>query len=1725
MAIARAQHDPFPDVFHPAVREWLGDTFPAPTRAPALGWPQIVAGNSTLILAPTGSGKTLAAFLAAIDRLMFSPVPERADRCRVVYVSPLRALAFDVERNLRAPIAGIARVAGLRGDAVHIPTVGLRTGDTEARERARMARTPPDILITTPESLFLVLTSNARAMLRSTELVIVDEIHTLAGTKRGAHLALTLERLAALQGQDGVRPFQRIGLSATQRPLDEVARYLGGGEGDGDPSPNPSPKRGGDALGEHGQIEAGEAKPSPASGEGWEGVRWTPRPISIVDAGARKAFDLRVEVPVEDMSRLGRPIDPLAGEIPEGATSALHRRSIWPAIYPRLLALINEHRSTIVFVNSRRLAERVANALNELAEAETPGREIARAHHGSVAREQRLEIEDLLKLGKLPAMVATSSLELGIDMGAVDLVVQIETPPSVASGMQRIGRAGHHVESVSRGVVFPKYRGDLLATAAIARAMMDGAVEATRVPQNPLDVLTQHVVAACALDEWSVEGLYALARRAAPFAKLSRAQFESVLDMLSGRYPSDEFAELRPRITWDRLRGTLRAREGARQLVVANAGTIPDRGLYGVFLADSEGQGAGAGGSISGAGNGGGTDGTGAGDGGGASGGAGSGARRGGRRVGELDEEMVFETREGEVIVLGASSWRVVEISRDRVLVAPAAGEPGKMPFWKGDRASRPVELGEAIGRLTRELSAEPTRQGMERLTTQHGLEPGAADNLLAYLADQRAASVLPDDRTIVIERTRPPHGDWRICILSPWGGRVHAPWALAIQAKLRASEEAEAETVWSDDGIVIRLPDRGTLPETNLLVPDPDEIEDLVVRELGGSSLFAGRFREAAGRALLVPRRRPGQRSPLWMQRKRAADLLAVASRYGSFPIVLETYSECLQDVFDLPALIELARKARRRELRVQTVDTDAPSPFAATLLFDYVANYIYDGDAPLAERRAQALSVDLGQLRDLLGEADLRELLDLDAIEELDLSLQGLVPGRRVRTPDRLHDLLLRLGDLTPEEVAARVEGPHPTPREASARPAPYPYSGRGGDVDESTDPLAAQDGQGSELDGSPGEGMALSPGGRGLGEGEAQALIASLEDERRVIRVTLGGEERVAAVEDAGRLRDAFGVPPPPWTPRAFLVPHPTALRDVVARYARTHGPFQSIDVARRYGMGEAPVLAALGELAEAGRVIEGELRPGGSGREWCDTAVLGTLRRRSLARLRKQVEPADPAALGRLLVAWHGIATTATPPVTTRAASNAADGGPDRLLDAIEQLQGAALAASTLETDVLPARIPRYRPRDLDLLCAAGEVVWLGAGPLGERDGRVRLYLTDALSYLHTPSAERPTGDLHDRLRAHLARYGASFFADLHLAAGGPVGMALDALWDLVWAGEVTNDSPAALRAYLGGGSVVRELGRRGRSGPFRSRRQAPPSAVGRWSLVDLPSAQEVPVDVANGSPEGARAGDRVGAARGAAGRGDGGRTSSERGRGPTPTERARALAEQLIARHGILTRGAVLAEGVPGGFSQIYPVLASLEEAGRLRRGYFLAGLGGAQFAQAGALERLRDLRDGTPQEDDGPPPAVVLNATDPANPYGAALPWPVPAGPDALKPMRAAGAYVALVDGALALYVGRGEKEVTTFLPADEPARATAGRAAALAIARWAAATGRVNLAWAKIDGRRATGAPLAPFMAEAGVVPAGGGFRIGGPESGRFGSLAGGRFRSESRVVGGDEG
>jgi len=1433
--------------FSRAVRAWFTASFPAPTAAQAHGFDKIFAGEHTLISAPTGSGKTLAAFLVAIDRLVTRDINE-ASATRVLYISPLRALAFDVEKNLRAPIVGIRHAAERIGADFREPLVAMRTGDTSARDRQRMVRNPPDILITTPESLYLMLTSSARSTLANVDTVIIDEIHAIAATKRGAHLALSLERLEELT----LRPPQRIGLSATQRPLEEVARFLGG------------------------YIDG------------------APRPVSIVDAGARKTLEVEVVVPVEDMGEIGKVTHELRSG-PATAAAVERRTSIWPSITPRILELVQQHRSTIIFCNARRGAERLAAQLNELAAdlglaggdaagtstpvaAEVAG-DFVKAHHGSLAREQRIVIEDQLKRGQLRAIVATSSLELGIDMGAVDLVIQVESPGAVSRGLQRIGRAGHAVGSPSRGKVFPKHRHDLLEVAVVARRMLDADIESTRYLRNPLDVLAQHIVAHVAMHpDTSVAALTAMVRRCANFAELSDEVRNNVLDLLAGRYPSEEFRDLKPRIVWDRIADTLRARDGAQRLAVTNGGTIPDRGLFGVFLPD-------------------------------------------GTRVGELDEEMVYETRPGETFILGASTWRIEDVSFDRVIVNPAPGEPGKMPYWHGDRLGRPLELGRAVGeflRTIREQQVESPAAAEATLQTQHCLDPLAARNLLAYVSEQvEATGTLPDDRTIVIERFRDEIGDWRICIHSPFGTPVHAPWAIALENRLMERLGIPVETMYGDDGIVLRLPEAiDRVPVEELLI-DPDEITEVLVAAVPQTALFAARFRECAARALLLPRRRPDQRTPLWQQRQRAADLLAVAAKYPSFPMLLETSRECLQDVFDVPALRDVLTRLRSRAIRLVTVDTPKASPFAQSLLFNWIAAYMYEGDAPLAERRAAALALDRDLLDDLLGSEELRELLDAEVIADVELELQHIADGRRARNSDEVHDVLRRVGDLTLDELSLRVEG-------------------------------------------------------------EASPLVAELVAQRRVIEFVVAGERRFAAAEDAARYRDALGCALPLGLPAAFTEPVDAPLNELVSRYARTHAPFVTRDVAARYGIASERAAVALAQLEAANRLVRGEFRPFGTEREWCDVEVLRLVRRRSLAKLRKEVEPVDQQTFARFLASWHGV--------------DAPTHGTEALVEAVTALSGAAVVASTLETDVLPLRVRGYRAAMLDDLCTSGEVVWVGAGALGGNDGRIRLFFADQLATL-VPALETtdaPQGGVHDQVRAALASRGASFWGQLRASVRGATDSELlAALWDLVWAGEVTNDSLTALRAVLHGA----RSGKSARSTPAPSARRAaarlvrprhsrgaasasrvgPPAAQGRWSLV----SQLVE------SPS-------------------------------TPTQAVHALALQLLERHGVLTREAVLAEGVRGGFAGVYGVLKALEERGTVRRGYFVDGLGAAQFAVPGAIDRLRACKEpplsaGT----DATRSVVVLAATDPAQPYGATLEWPATDG----RPVRSAGAVVFLADG------------------------------------------------------------------------------------------------------------
>jgi ATP-dependent Lhr-like helicase len=1525
------------DRFSEPTRAWFTGAFAEPTAAQEGAWQAISSGGHALVVAPTGSGKTLAAFLWSLDRLAATPVPaDEQARCRVLYVSPLKALAVDVERNLRAPLTGIGQAAARLGLSRPETQVAIRSGDTPADERRAFTRRPSDILITTPESLFLLLTSSAREALRGVETVILDEVHAVADTKRGAHLAVSLDRLDELLE----RPAQRIGLSATVRPIEEVATFLAGG-----------------------------------------------RPVEVVAPGSAKEWDLSVVVPVEDMSTLGQP----TGELEGSAAGNQPRTSIWPAVEERVLDLVEAHRSTIVFANSRRLAERLTSRLNELAyeratgETVPPGtnaaalmaqagsgggvpegvQPVAAAHHGSVSREQRAVVEESLKSGRLPAVVATSSLELGIDMGAVDLVVQVEAPPTVASGLQRVGRAGHQVGAVSRGVLFPKYRGDLVQCALVAERMKAGAIESIRYLRNPLDVLAQQVVAVVSERPRTVDEVAALLRRSAPFASLPDSALHAVLDMLAGRYPSDAFAELRPRLTWDRVSDTLTARSGAQRLAVTSGGTIPDRGLFGVFLVGGEGS--------------------------------------GGRRVGELDEEMVYESRVGDVFLLGSSSWRIEEITHDRVLVSPAPGQPGKMPFWHGDAPGRPLELGRALGAFLREVGSATLDAGLERARAA-GLDEWGAANLLAYLAEQKQATGhLPDDRTLLVERFRDELGDWRLVVHSPFGAQVNAPWSLVLAARLRERYGVDVASMHSDDGIVLRLPDTtGEPPEADLAVLDPDDVEREVTAEVGNSALFASRFRECAARALLLPRRDPRRRTPLWQQRQRAAQLLSVASEFSSFPITLEAAREVLQDVYDVAGLVELMRDVRSRRVRVVDVQTQSASPFAQSLLFGYVGQFLYEGDAPLAERRAQALALDTGLLAELLGRSELRELLDAEALAEVEAEVQRLPVDRHPRDHDGAADLLRLVGDLTPTEAAAR---------------------------------------------------------------GVSRAWLDELVAARRALVVRIAGEERHVAIEDAGRLRDALGTALPVGVPEVFTEPVPDPLGDLVGRYARTHGPFQPAEAARRLGLGVAVVTATLQRLVGTGRLVTGEFRPGGTGQEWCDADVLRSIRRRSLARLRQEVEPVPIDALARFTPSWQSVGSRLR--------------GPDGVLAVVEQLAGALVPASALESLVLPARVRDYSPALLDELTSAGEVLWAGAGGLPGGDGWISLVPADLAPLLLPEPLDLPEeGDTGFAVLERLSAGQALFFRGLSDLVGATDDAAFaDVVWDLVWAGALTNDTLAPLRTRLSGGGTHKRqpapprarldrtrYGRTRLGRPAMPTRTGPPTVAGRWSR--LPDRET------------------------------------------NPTKRTTARAEALLERHGVLTRGAVMAEQVSGGFPAVYPVLRAFEENGRARRGYFVETLGAAQFGTPGSIDRLRSFA----SPDRVPGGAVVLAATDPANVYGAALPWPerpTGADPEAVdvgegtggrraaghRAGRKAGALVVLVDGELVLYVERGGKTLLSWTE-DETALKEAATALSASVA--AGALGRMVVQ--KADGASVhESTPLSTALQAAGFAATPRGLRLRG--------------------------
>jgi ATP-dependent Lhr-like helicase len=1632
--------------FSPATRAWFEESFPqGPTPVQAEAWQAIARGGDVLVVAPTGSGKTLAAFLWAIDRLMGGgegptgagtpssgsrgegpaptpgPVPSRTCGPRILYISPMKALGVDVSRNLRHPLAGISARREASGAPHADVRVGVRSGDTPSSERGRLLRHPPDILITTPESLYLMETSRAREILREVDTVIVDEVHAVAGSKRGAHLAIGLERLDLLTG----RPAQRIGLSATVRPREDVARFLGGS-----------------------------------------------RPVQVVAPDSPVHLDVRIVVPVEDMTDLAVRTGANARE--DAGTG-----SIWPHVEAAILDQVMAHRSTIVFVNSRGLAEKLTARLNELhaarsahpeltgprpldadslvRESQTGGTtahlthptgealhrdgataqgaassideetvaagapraeremathrtipgapspdgavpDIARAHHGSVSKERRELIEHDLKSGDLRCVVATSSLELGIDMGAVDLVIQVAAPPSVASGLQRAGRAGHQVGGTSQALVYPRTRRELIDAAVTVERMEDGLIEELHIPRNPLDVLAQQTVAAAvAASDPAVAGVaaasgggppegpgldvddwFAAVRRAAPYRDLPRSAYDGVLDMLSGRYPSEAFSELRPRLVWDRGAGVLRSRPGTRRLAVTSGGTIPDRGAYRVVLPEEEGA-------------------------------------RGAKRVGELDEEMVFESRVGDVITLGAATWRIQEITTDRVVVVPAPGRPSRLPFWHGDGPGRPAELGAAMGAFIREVGEhggpEDGAAGLRLART--GLDGSARRNLQALLEEQLdATGVLPTDRTLVLERCRDEAGDWRLVLHSCFGRRVNAAWALAVGDRLRQQLGIDPQVMAADDGIVVLVPDTtGRLPGAEAFRFGPREIQRIVRDGVGQSALFAGRFRECAARALLLPRRNPGQRTPLWQQRQRAAQLLSVASAHPDFPILLETARECLQDVYDLPALSALMGSLEAGEARIVEAETPVPSPFARTLLFGYVADHVYDADTPVAERRASLLALDTALLADLLGESDLAEILDPDVVARVGLEIQRLTPERRARGPEGVADLLRVLGPLSADEVGRRLRGPGDSDGGADEDPGP-------------------------------------------AGAAEAERCLEALSSQRRAARVMVGGEQRWAAVEELAALRDALGTPIPDTVPAAFRGSGPgDPLGDLVRGYARTHGPFTAADVAARLGIGTAVASDLLERLRVGGEVVGVRIAhaaPGGApdgdaaagpgsdpasgpeaARGWVSAGILRVLRLRSLAAARAATRPVDGAAYTRFLLDWQGVGASSASP-SPMGEAPAVD-PVEATEQAIDQLAGLALPASVWESAVLPARVPGYRPAILDQLVSSGAVVWCGAGRLGDGDGLVVLCPSDLAEELlpdplPTPSASDPAG-LPARVLDVLSDGGAYFPDQIarllsegadrpSAAAPSPDEPAAppsstevgDGLRELMWSGYVTADTYAPVRAALTGGRTARAPRPARRRGRARVRLRAPITHGGRWALV----------------PRG----------------------------GATPTARALAAAEGMVERYGVVARAHAVVEDLPGGFSAVIPVMRVLEDSGRVLRGRFVDGLGGAQFARRDAVDRLRSFEGRDAGR--GGTGAVALSAVDPANPFGSALAWPdaagAPEGGDgggAATPARRAGAFVVIREGRAVAWIGRGGRAILTFtadpVALDEAAEALAG--------------------------------------------------------------------------------
>lgn len=1781
--------------FSAPVRDWFRATFSAPTAAQEGAWESIRNGNNTLIIAPTGSGKTLAAFLWALDALHREHEAGTAGGTRILYISPLKALGADVERNLRAPLTGITRLSGNNTGEPNI-SVGVRSGDTPVRKRRQLISNPPDILITTPESLYLMLTSAARNTLAGVTTVIVDEIHNLAATKRGAHLAVSLERLDALLE----KPAQRIGLSATVENPEAVARFLGGiqpvtimsrpvaKEWDlrlSVPVPDMA------ALGGANDYGQGLYAPSEMQGSGGSASTSSPvsaaQPISsAASTPASAPYTLEDAIGVFPGQETGQETDQAyptqtdgntapkntltisEESLRETADSERPETSIWPRVQEHIVDHIENNRSTIVFVNSRGLAEKLTAALNDIhlrrfltqqgidPEDYTAGicditevPPLARAHHGSVSKEQRTLIEEALKGGTLRCVVATSSLELGIDMGHVDLVIQVAAPPSVASALQRVGRAGHRVGEISRGFFYPKHRGDLLGATVTLAGMRSGTLEPLAIPTNPLDVLAQQTVAACALGPISVDSWYEALRRSAPYAELPRALFDSVLEMLAGRYPSDEFAELRPRIIWDRTpteqapSGSIEGRPGAQRLAVTSGGTIPDRGLFPVYLVSGDEE-------------------------------------RGPKRVGELDEEMVYESRAGEVITLGASSWRIEEITHDAVRVSPAPGQPARLPFWHGDRMGRPYALGVQTGTFTRALSSlDATDSAAARLQLEQlGLDTWAVDNLLAYLREQRESTgAVPSDTRMIVERHRDELGDWRVVLHSPLGYGVHAPWALAVRARIEERYGVDASVMASDDGLILRLSAMEDVPPgADLFLFDPDELEAIVTERVGDSALFASRFRENAARALLLPRRDPGKRTPLWQQRQRAAQLLDVARKYPDFPVLLETARECLQDVYDVPALVQVHRSLQSRAVSMLEVETNDPSPFARTLLFEYVAEHLYDGDAPAAERRAAALSLDPALLAELLGSSGLRDLLDPAVLVQTQQRLQRTGERYRACGVEGVADLLRQLGPLSARELSLRLRADNPRTESAAHGSQ---------DFGESEDSENYGEESGEEY-------------GAHASTTEARELAEELVRSRRAFSFMGAADGSAepqlyyAVVEDAARLRDGLGIMPAAALPVALLEPVAEPLENLVSRYARTHIPFTAQQAAEHFSrltpVGVGVLIPVLQRLQQQRRLSSGEFLPevlralGSAGVEWVDAQVLRTIRARSLAALREEIEPVSAQVYGAFLPSWQNVRSLSVRVAQTlpeasaygafmpsrRAATvvgervaplgSAAEDGAEHtgqdsasatedLLTAIDQLAGVRVPASALETLILPARVPGYQPHMLDELMASGRVFFTGAGQLGggsaqKSDGWIRLHLSESSSLtlgedypeqllrVENPElweALQDPGTLEHAIYEALA-HGGLFVPALRervaqlMSAAAPAGQVVTfpdaaevsaALWRLVWAGAVTNDSFAPVRAMLAGvrsahptpaaPARLSRVGRRG-AGRIAAARASMGNGLAGGYGADSYGSSSYSAPAAGRGLRSLRDNSLRGGFHGAApavAPQDSGRFSRVDTLLQEPVEAtvaALARADLLLDRYGVLTRGCLQVEDSAGGFSQLYRIYSAAEDRALVRRGYFIEGLGAAQFAAPATVDLLRSTADSlsvpagpqgfgatqgfgasayTPQRTDteqvyGTFTVILLAATDPANPYGAALSWPaIPSfahegeGTVKHRPARKAGACVVLVDGAPVLYVERGAKTLLAFT--TDPVLL---EAAAPALARLVSAGGAEKISVEKVN-------------------------------------------------------